>query len=66
MVDRDILDPQFQDYKALEDSTVIHIRGLKLQLEIAYASLKRATECRKATQKPLEDEIAYEDAATDA
>ena len=54
MVDSSQLEPQYQDFKALEDSTVIHIRGLKLQLEVAYATLKRAIEKRKTTKEPEE------------
>ena len=42
MVDTNNLEAGYSDYKALVDSTVIHIRGLKLQLKVAYATLKAA------------------------
>lgn len=51
MADASNLEVSYEDYKELRDSTVIHIRGLKLQLAVAHATLSAAKMGMRQTKK---------------
>ena len=49
------LEPQHMDYRELFRSTKAHIKGLKLQLEVAYGALDTAEAGLSRTKKPDEE-----------
>lgn len=59
MVDVNNMDVGYTDFKELENSTVIHIRGLKLQLAVAYATLEAAKKGMKKTKKQEDKEEVH-------